>query len=131
MWQEHEKFELGTNFVSWLSVIAYHQVQKFWRQKKRSRKFLDQSLLEQIAESMPANIELDQARRRALTSCLQVLGESDRELVRHRYSDRKISTKKTASDLGRPTGTVYKALTRIRKSLFECVNRKLSAEGMV
>ena len=26
MWQQHEKFELGTNFVSWLSVIAYHPV---------------------------------------------------------------------------------------------------------
>ncbi len=24
MWQQHEKFQLGTNFVSWLSVIAYH-----------------------------------------------------------------------------------------------------------
>ena len=131
MWQEHEKFEIGTNFVSWLSVIAYHQVQKFWRLRKRNRNFLNQEILEQIAESMPTNQELHQARRKALSDCLQILAEPDRELVRHRYSDRKISTKATAKELGRPTGTVYKALSRIRKSLFDCVNRKLTAEGMV
>ena len=27
MWKEHHRFKLGTNFVAWLSVIAYHQVQ--------------------------------------------------------------------------------------------------------
>ena len=40
-----------------------------------------------------------------------------------------ISTKEAAEQLGRPAGTVYKALTRIRRALFKCIERTLSAEG--
>ena len=40
LWKDQHKFELGTNFTAWLSVIAYHQVQKFWRNKKRDQIFL-------------------------------------------------------------------------------------------
>ena len=130
MWQEHEKFQLGTNFVSWLSVIAYHQVQKFWRQKKK-RQFLNTDVLEQVAQTMADNFEEHEARRKALSHCLNKLADTDRDLIRHRYSDRKMTTKMAAKELGRPTGTVYKALTRIRKSLFQCVSHRLSSEGMV
>ena len=130
MWKEHEKFELGTNFVSWLSVIAYHQVQKFWRDRKKSRRFLSMEVLDQIAQSMPENFEVLEDRRKALRNCLEKLPESDRHLVRHRYSDRKLTAKATANELGRPSATVYKALNRIRRTLFECVNRSVT-EGAV
>ena len=130
MWQEHEKFQIGTNFVSWLSVIAYHQVQKFWRDRKRSKPLVNPDVLSQIAEEMPSGFEAHEERRRALNTCLQKLPESDRALIRHRYSDRKTTTKQTATELGRPTGTVYKALNRIRKSLYDCVSRSMT-EGTV
>lgn len=130
MWQQHEKFELGTNFVSWLSVIAYHQVQRFWREKSKRKKFLNVDLAEQLAEAMTENFELLDARRRALSDCVTRLKTSDRELVRHCYGERKVSMKSVAERLDRPAGTVYKALNRIRRSLFECINRKVSAEGI-
>ena len=129
MWQEHEKFELGTNFVSWLSVIAYHQVQKFWRSKKVKRKFVNVELLGQIAEGLSENVELLEARRHALAECVLKLKESDRQLVSHCYGARRVTTKSVAEQLGRPAGTVYKALNRIRGLLFECIDRKVSAEG--
>lgn len=131
MWQEHEKFEIGTNFVSWLSTIAYHQVQKFWRERKNHRNFLRQGVLSQLADCMTQDVELQESRRQALGFCLKKLPESDRNLVHHRYSDRKITAKATARELERPVGSVYKALNRIRKTLLECVSRKLNTEGVV
>ena len=130
MWQEHEKFELGTNFVSWLSVIAYHQVQKFWRTKKAQRKFLSVEVIGQIAEGLSENVDLLEARRHALADCVNRLKESDRQLVSHCYGSRRVSTKSVAEQLGRPVGTVYKALNRIRSMLFDCIDRKTSAEGI-
>lgn len=129
MWQEHEKFQIGTNFVSWLSVIAYHQVQKFWRDRKKERRFLNMNILGQIAQAMPENYEIQEDRRKALATCLQKLPESDRALIQHRYSERKLTIKATADELGRPSATVYKALNRIRRLLFDCVNRRVT-EGM-
>lgn len=128
LWKDHHKFELGTNFTAWLSVIAYHQVQKFWRQRKRNRMFLSTNVLEQIA-ALPDDFELMESRRRALSDCVGKLREMDRTLVRQFYGERKVTAKQLAQELGRPTGTVYKALNRVRRGLFECVRRKMQAEG--
>jgi len=129
LWKEHHKFELGTNFTAWLSVIAYHQVQKFWRLRKRDRMFLNPDVLEQVA-CLPEDFELLESRRSALSDCVAKLRELDRVLVRHVYGDRKVSAKQVAAELGRPVGTVYKALNRVRRTLFECVNKRMQAEGM-
>lgn len=128
LWQEHEKFQLGSNFVSWLSVIAYHQVQRFWRQRKRQRNYLSESVCQQLAQSIPEDFELFEARRKALHGCLRRLSADDRQLIQVRYSDRQMSIKNVANELGRPVATVYKALRRIRKNLFDCVNRRLATE---
>ena len=129
LWKEHHKFELGTNFTAWLSVIAYHQVQKFWRQRKRDRMFLNPDILDQVAR-LPEDFEILESRRTALSDCVTKLRDLDRVLVRRVYSDRKVSAKQVAEELGRPVGTVYKALNRVRRTLFDCVNRKMQAEGM-
>ena len=130
MWQKHEQFQLGTNFVSWLSVIAYHQVQKFWREKKKQRMFLNVELMDQLAQAMPNEFELLEARRRALADCASDLRDTDRQLLGQCYGNRNVTAKLVAEELGRPSDTVYKALNRIRKALFECINRKVSAEGV-
>ena len=129
LWKDHHKFELGTNFTAWLSVIAYHQVQKFWRSKKRDRMFLSSQVLEQVA-ALPEDFELMENRRRVLSDCVSQLRDTDRTLVRRFYGERKITAKKLAEELGRPAGTVYKAMNRVRRVLFDCVDRKLKAEGM-
>jgi RNA polymerase sigma-70 factor (ECF subfamily) len=131
MWQQQEKFQLGTNFVSWLSVIAYHQAQKYWRDKKKQRLFSNQDLVDQLARDMPLEFDLMEARRKALADCARQLKDTDRELVSHCYGSRKVTAKAVAAELGRPSDTVYKALNRIRGALMDCINRKVSAEGCV
>ena len=130
MWQQHHKFEVGTNFVSWLSVIAYHQVQRFWREKKKRKKFFTGKTAEQLAVTITEEYEYLEARRRALGECVERLADSDRQLVSRCYGERSMTMKSVARELQRPEGTVYKAMGRIRKALLQCINRKLSAEGI-
>jgi RNA polymerase sigma-70 factor (ECF subfamily) len=130
MWQQHEKFQLGTNFVSWISVIAYHQVQKFWRDKKKRKRFLSVATTEQLADKMTEDFEFWETRRQALSDCISMLGASDRQLVSYCYGDKALSMKSAARELNRPVGSVYKAMGRIRRSLFQCISRKMAAEGM-
>lgn len=129
MWQQHEKFELGTNFVSWLSVIAYRQAQKFWRERKKKQRLLGDDVLQQIAELIPQESELFEARRAALGSCLQKLERKDRELIRIRYADHRITAAQVADETGKPVGAIYKSLHRIRRVLHDCVSRNMVAEG--
>jgi RNA polymerase sigma-70 factor (ECF subfamily) len=51
-----------------------------------------------------------------------------RELVRLRYGQ-GASIETAARTTGRTVEAIYKALSRIRKMLIECVDRKLAAGG--
>lgn len=62
---------------------------------------------------------------------MRKLHPSDRQLVQRCYSEASPSFKAIAKDLGRPVNTVYKALNRIRRVLHQCIDRTLSAEGLL
>jgi RNA polymerase sigma-70 factor, ECF subfamily len=131
MWREHRNFELGTNFTGWLSVIAYHQVQKFWRNRKRNATYLDISVIDQLASVITKDREVVDIRRQFLGECLENLPSKDRELVETVYSS-EVSGKirRFAQKSGVDEAGFYRSLARIRKALFNCVQRKLAAEGI-
>ena len=130
LWREYETFELGTNFVKWVSVIAHHQVHRFRRQQRRVGPQLSDAAVELLAEDAVQRVDLLESRRDALRRCLEKLPERDRQLVRQCYADSRVKFKTVAQALGRPVNTVYKALNRIRKTLHECIERTLAVEGL-
>ena len=131
LWREHETFALGTDFVKWASVIAHNQVRKFRRQARRPGFQLSDATLDKIAVEAAHRADLFDYRRDALRRCIGKLTPSDRELVERCYSEAAGSFKSAADDLDRPLNTVYKALNRIRRVLHECIDRTLSAEGVL
>lgn len=131
VWRLSDRFELGTDFVKWVSVIAHNQVRKFRRESKRGGFQLSDDACAQIAEDAARRADLFEFRREALQSCLAKLDASDRQLVQRCYSESSPSFKAIAQELGRPVNTVYKALNRIRRALHECIDRTLSAEGLL
>ncbi len=131
LWREHEKFQLGTNFVKWASVIAHHQVQKFRRVRKRLGPQLSDEAVEQLATTAAERADLFDFRREALGRCLGRLSDKDRQLIQTCYADSNATLKATAHQMGRPVNTVYKALNRIRRVLHQCIDRTLAAEGML
>jgi RNA polymerase sigma-70 factor (ECF subfamily) len=130
LWREYETFELGTQFVKWVSVIAHNQVHRFRRQRRRIGPQLSDAAVDLLAQDAVERVDLLESRRDALRRCLEKLTESDRQLVRHCYGDSRTTFKSVAQDLGRPANTVYKALNRIRRLLMQCIQRRLSVEGI-
>lgn len=130
LWREHEKFQLGTNFVKWASVIAHHQVQKFRRDRKRLGPQLSDEAVAQLATTAAERADLFDFRRDALRGCLGKLSDEDRRLIETCYADSSATFKTAAQHIGRPVNTVYKALNRIRRVLHQCIERTLAAEGM-
>jgi|688.fasta_scaffold83955_3 RNA polymerase sigma-70 factor (ECF subfamily) len=132
MWREHQSFALGTNFTGWLSVIAYHQVQKFWRQRKKKATYLDVSVIEQLASVISQDREVVDIRRQFLGECLEGLPSQDKSLIETVYgSEGPGKIRRHAQQSGVDEAGFYRALARIRRALFNCVQRKLAAEGIV
>ncbi len=127
IWSKYSQFRLGTNFVAWAFQIAKFEV-LVYRDKKRNSKlrFSDDLISTIAAESEQTQDELDN-RRTALQECLQKLRPQDRELIELRYEPGNRGNS-VAETIGRPANSVYQSFSRIRKTLFECVTRRLSAE---
>lgn len=129
IWSKCSHFTLGTNFIAWSFQIANFEVLRFRDKKRTSRLRFSDELLNVIAsESEDSQDELD-LRRTALQECLKKLRPKDRELIELRYEPGNRGNT-VAESMGRPSNSVYQSFSRIRKTLFECVTRRLSAESM-
>jgi RNA polymerase sigma-70 factor (ECF subfamily) len=83
--------------------------------------------VEAAAGEVEAHLDDLDLRRQALEQCLGTLREKDRELIKNRYQP-GTSGKYEAENLGRPANSVYQSIGRIRRTLLECIRRRLATE---
>ena len=124
--EKFSEFAPGTDFVAWACQIAYWRI-RYSRQKfARSKVVFDQTVLDAVAQTAASLApELD-ARHEALAVCLQKLNPRERDFVLTRYEP-GAGVEEAARRSGRSLDAAYKALTRIRKLLFDCVSHQLAS----
>ncbi len=123
--EKFDDFEEGTDFVAWACQIAYWRV-RYSRQKyARSKVVFDQNVLDAVAQTASVMTQELDERHVALSQCLSKLHARDRELVLTRYEPGS-GVEEAAKRSGRSLQAAYKALTRIRKLLFDCVSHQIS-----
>ena len=124
LWRKFDRYDPAFPFAPWACRFAFRRVLKHREQQVRRVKYLSMESLIQIAAERSEKDGILEDRRHALEACLQQLCEADRLVVEDRYS-RQMSVAQIAGITGRNSSTLYKALERIRRRLFECVNRRL------
>jgi RNA polymerase sigma-70 factor (ECF subfamily) len=124
LWRKFDQYDPACPFAPWACRFAIRRVLKHCEQRVRRMKYLSLESLSRIADEREEKEEILEDRRRALEACLERLSDADRLVVEQRYS-RQMSVAKIAAMSGQNTWTLYKALERIRRRLFECVNRRL------
>ena len=124
LWRKFDRYDPAFAFAPWACGFAFRRVLKHREQQARRVKYLSIESLNLIAAEGSEKDGILEDRRRALERCLQQLRDDDRLVVEHRYS-RQMSVAQIAGITGRNTSALYKALERIRRQLFECVNRRL------
>ncbi|WP_166828696.1 sigma-70 family RNA polymerase sigma factor [Thalassoroseus pseudoceratinae] len=127
IWRKFRQFEMGSSFLAWAGRIAHYEVLKFRERRHRDRHRFSDEFVKHVAEEALEESDQLEARRMALLNCLQKLRASDRELIRHRYATGH-SGQDVADQLDRPVNSIYQSLSRIRRTLMECINRQLSTE---
>ena len=127
LWKKFDRFEPDTSFIRWAMQVAKFEVYHFMRSRRRSHVIFDESLATNLAEQHFAESETDELRRDALHGCLDKLDTPDRQLVSACY-DTSGTLTETAATLDRSVQSVSNSLTRIRRRLFECIERELRRE---
>ncbi len=124
IWSKYSQFRLGTNFFAWACQIARFEVLKYRERHYRDKLSFSDDFVQWVADETETQSEALESRRQALNQCLNNLRSRDRELIQMRYAPGE-SGKSVAELLGRPSNSVYQSLSRIRRTLTECVNRRL------
>ena len=128
--EKFDQFTSGTNFYSWACQVAYWKVRAARKKFATSKVIFNQEVLDIVAETRcKMEQELDY-RHDALSRCLEKLNPRDRRMVLTRYEPGN-SVSQAAQACGRTIQGAYKALTRIRKVLHDCVTFEVSMEGTV
>lgn len=128
MWKSFSQFELGTNFIAWARKIAFHQILGYRRQSKRMHLPLSDEMLEQVGHEVARLSDQGQARREALESCLHKLPMEHRQIVLLRYYE-ELEVDQIAERINSTTAAVYRALSRVRYTLLECVEARMKSEN--
>jgi RNA polymerase sigma-70 factor (ECF subfamily) len=124
LWKKFDQYDPDYPFVPWACRFAYFQILKFREGQSRRRRFLSLEAIDQLAAERPEDSAMLDDRRRALATCLKRLNDFERLIVELRYTQR-MSVVQVSEVTGRSIATLYKALERLRRRLFECVNRRL------
>jgi RNA polymerase sigma-70 factor (ECF subfamily) len=115
----------GRHFLAWMRLAARHRALKAQR-RQHQYLLLDETLLDQMddqwAEQDPSSAS-DLVE--TLRSCVERLSPYARNLVKLRYVD-GLSGLRLAEVVDRTLNTVYVALSRIHRSLGECIKQRLT-----
>ena len=124
LWQRSADFRPGTSFGAWSRRVAYWQVMAFLRDRRREQIVFSETLVSQLAEHRTQDDSGDD-RRVALRSCLANLKRNSLRLIRLRYED-DIPIKQIAAETRQSISAVKMSLLRLRRSLGDCVELRLS-----
>jgi RNA polymerase sigma-70 factor (ECF subfamily) len=129
LWNKFTDYDPARSFFSWACGIARFEVSNFLRTRGRQKLYFtdDLNLLLIEAHEQFLHDEMED-RRAALGKCVQKLRDRDRELLRDCYGEMS-GVNDVAGKQGRSSQSVYNSLRRIRRSLFECIERALAQQA--
>src|SRR4051812_44777422 len=128
LWREFARFQLGTNFAAWACKVALHQVLAWRKRQRRDRLQFSPAFLEAVAQEASAASEVLEERSQSLARCIEKLPADRRRMLQLRYSD-GLAITAIPGQLERSEEAVYRALSRIRRVLHDCVARSRLLEG--
>lgn len=128
LWQKFDQYDDSREFLPWACGVAFYEVRNFLRVSSRDRLQFDDDVIRQLADRRLATMRQSDMRIQVLGECLENLKESDRELMRAAYDDAQ-PLADFAEMSGRALQTLYNRLSKLKRLLIECVDRKLVSEG--
>ncbi|QDT65616.1 RNA polymerase sigma factor [Calycomorphotria hydatis] len=126
LWEQFSDYDHDRSFTAWACGIAANKAKKFLRDRYRKKNFgLSDEALVNLIKVRTGAAELYELRRDLLEDCLSHLSSVDRNMLWDCYAD-GVKAVAYAKAKETPVGTVTSRLHRLRKWLYDCVERRLA-----
>lgn len=125
-YQKRDDIENEQHLMGWLRITARNKSIKAIKKRSQQRMVFDTAILDQLEDSWGKYDGLDSSDSiNALRHCLNRLSGHARAIIKLRYTE-GISGQKLADLLNRKVNTIYVTLSRIHKTLAQCVTHQLA-----
>ncbi|MEM7232224.1 MAG: sigma-70 family RNA polymerase sigma factor [Planctomycetota bacterium] len=125
LWQKWPQYDRERPFRAWALGIARIEVLRWRRSEARDRTVLDAGIIDQLAEASDRAADEADRRLALLSDCLTGVGGDAREILNLKYTV-GLRSRQIAERLRKGVGAVEMILTRTRRALRECIQRKLA-----
>jgi RNA polymerase sigma-70 factor (ECF subfamily) len=126
LYRKSDEYDPSKPFLAWAYSFALLEILKHRKRLRRSH-HLAEALIERLAHERQDSEPVLQERLQALKQCVQDLPPGDRDLIRKRYYD-KVGTEELVRQFGPSRRTLFRNLDRIRRLLFDCINRRTATD---
>lgn len=120
LWEQFDKYDASKDFGAWACTIAYYEVMTYRTLSGRNRVQFSPEVVDRISKEADSIAPKLNARISALQRCIDKLTQWQRELL-IRCCVKGESVKDVAFDMNRKVDSTRKAILRIRRELFHCV----------
>ena len=125
--QKWEEFKPELGIYGWARKMVYYKVQELSRSRRREHALHDEDLEALVQQSLDAHLdEVDATQHdpllKAYQDCMGKLDKNASELLTRYYWD-NLPGEKIAEKFNRSVNAVWLSLSRIRKSLRDCIGR--------
>jgi len=125
MWREFDRFEAGTNFGAWACSIAFNQVRAWRTRQQRERLRFSDDMTQLLSDEFIEHSDHYDDYIQALDRCMEHLPTHQRVLINKRYHQ-EMPFEAIANEVDRPEASIRAIVSRVRKSLRECVSRRMN-----
>ena len=125
--EQFDRYDPSKPFIAWACGVAWRSVLVHRRNASRLRLLTDEEMGSVLADKFAALAAGVDLRLECLQKCLTLLKPESREIIeRHYFKNEGIG--RVADRMGVSESCVYKTLARIRRTLLDCVERKLKED---
>jgi len=115
----------------WCRGVARNLLLHYWREKRSRAVVADSRIVDLAARAFDeraASGRFGAARRQALIDCVATLPGNSREMIHLKY-EQGLTVDAVADRMKRPYAGIMMALSRVRKALAVCVQKRLRLAG--
>jgi RNA polymerase sigma-70 factor (ECF subfamily) len=128
IWQDFDQYDPAKPFGAWARAIAYYLTLAYRKERSRQPEFFSERILEEVSLTYEVVADTVNDRRTALVSCLEKIGSQKRRIIEEYYLSTEPS-QQLADKLSLTPNALRQLLFRIRKTLFDCVERNVQRES--
>lgn len=126
--EKWDQYRPGTNFLGWARQIARFEFLASVDPERRPFVTAEMDVLEAAMRAAESEGEPASARREALRRCLAQMPEArGRRVLELRYGE-GLPGEKVAAQVGLSLNALYTLLSRVRRLLQDCIERRVRAE---